>query len=94
MPTTPLLLFVTLNGVNYPLASCRWVRFAPNGCALGSHHGDAFTNPTAAATYWTTNQRDRDREQRRGVRYRLLTPQQWQTVKPCLTGECRHTQAA
>jgi hypothetical protein len=88
------LLFVTLDGVNHPLAACRWIRYTPNGCATGSHHGDAFTTPEAAATHWTPNQRDRQREARRGIRYRLVSPDQWQTVKPCLLGECNHTEAA
>jgi len=89
-----LLLTVTLDGTTYPLAACRWIRTDPHGCAIGSTHGDAFTTPTAAAAYWTPNQRDRAREHRRGIRYQLVTPSQWQELKPCLLGECGHLLAA
>jgi hypothetical protein len=92
MPTT-LQLFVTLDGVNWPLASCRWVRLAPNGCALGSLLGDTVTTPEAAATEFTPNRRDRQRETRRGIRYQLATPDQWADLKPCLLGECHHQNA-
>jgi hypothetical protein len=88
------LFFVTLDGTNYPLASCRWVRIGPDGCATGSHHGDAFTSPETAAAYWTPNQRDRKREHGRGIRYRLVSPDEWAGLKPCLIGECVHQQAA
>jgi hypothetical protein len=92
---TALLLFVTLDGTNYPLASCRWVRYAPNGCATGSHYGDAFTSPEAAAAHFTPGRRDREREHTRGVRYRLVSPDEWRdTVKPCLLDECSHQTAA
>lgn len=92
MPTQPLF-FVTLDGTNHPLAACRWLRIAPNGCALGSLHGDTVTTPEAAAAEFTPNRRDRQREHNRGIRYRLVTPDQWQTAKPCLTGDCTHEAA-
>lgn len=89
--TSPLLLTVTLDGVNHPLAACRWVRYEPNGCATGSLLGDEVTNPDAAATTFTPARRDREREHRRGVRYRLVAPAVWRdTVKACLLGECNH----
>jgi len=92
---TAPILFVTLNGTNYPLASCRWVRYAPNGCATGSHYGDAFTSPEAAAAHFTPGRRDRQREHHRGIRYRLVSPDEWRdTVKPCLLDECSHQTAA
>jgi hypothetical protein len=85
MPS-PLLLTVTLDGVNHPLAACRWVRYEPNGCATGSLLGDE-----TAATTFTRARRDREREHRRGVRYRLVSPDQWRdTVRACLLGECTH----
>lgn len=34
MPASPLLLFITLNGTNHPLAACRWLRVGPDGCDL------------------------------------------------------------
>lgn len=91
----PLLLFVTLNGVNYPLASCRWVRFAPNGCATGSAYGTTATDADGAAAHFTRNRRDRQREHNRGVRYQLVAIDEWREhVKPCLLGECTHQNAA
>lgn len=94
MTAQPLQLTVTLGGTNYPLASCRWVRTAPNGCATGSLLGDAVTTPEAAAAEFTPSRRDREREHRRGVRYRLTTPAEWDALKPCLLGECTHQNAA
>ncbi|MFJ6616651.1 hypothetical protein ACIQOW_03580 [Kitasatospora sp. NPDC091335] len=89
--SSPLLLTVTLDGVNHPLAACRWVRYAPNGCATGSMLGDEATSPETAATTFTSTRRDREREHRRGVRYRLVSPDQWHaTVRACLLGECAH----
>lgn len=93
MPTT-LQLTVTLDGTNYPLSSCRWIRTTPNGCATGSLLGDAVTTPEAAAAEFTPNRRDREREHKRGIRYRLITPDEWTAVKPCLTGDCQHAAAA
>ncbi|MGA5819705.1 hypothetical protein ACPC54_17825 [Kitasatospora sp. NPDC094028] len=90
MPDT-LLLTVTLDGVNHPLAACRWVRYEPNGCATGSLLGDEATSPEAAAARCEPVRRERERDHRRGVRYRLVTPADWQaSVKPCLLGECDH----
>lgn len=90
----PLLLFVTLNGVNYPLASCRWLRIAPSGCVTDQLPGDAVTNPAAAAAAFTRNRRDRQREHNRGVRYQLADPEQWRIARYCLTGDCTHQNAA
>ncbi|RPE34961.1 hypothetical protein [Kitasatospora cineracea] len=93
--TTPLLLFVTLDGVNHPLASCRWVRYDPNGCATGSAPGTTAVDADTAATHFTSTRRDRAREHRRGVRYRLVALEEWREhVKPCLLGECTHQNAA
>lgn len=93
--TSPLLLTVTLDGTVHTLASCRWVRYDPNGCATSSLPGDTATSPEAAATRITPVRRDREREHRRGVRYRLVSPDQWRdTVKPCLLGECAHARQA
>ncbi|GAA1160772.1 hypothetical protein F4556_005207 [Kitasatospora gansuensis] len=94
MPTTPLL-FVTLDGVNWPLVSCRWVRYLPNGCATGSSYGTSATDAAAAAAHFTPAARDRAREHRRGVIYRLVSPDEWTaTVRACLLGECTHQAAA
>lgn len=90
----PLQLTVTLEGVNHPLAACRWIRLAPNKCATGSLLGDAVTTPEAAAAEFTPNRRDREREHRRGIRYQLATPHQWAELKACLVGECTHQNAA
>jgi hypothetical protein len=89
-----LLLTVTLDGTTYPLAACRWVRLAANGCAIGSLLGDTVTTPEQAAAEFTPNRRDRDREHRRGIHYQLATPAQWHELKPCLIGECGHLFAA
>ncbi|MFE6500729.1 hypothetical protein [Kitasatospora sp. NPDC057738] len=92
--TGPLLLTVTLNGINHPLAACRWVRYEPNGCATGSLLGDEATSPESAAATFTTVRRDRERAHRRGVRYRLVSPDEWRdTVRACLLGECTHRTA-
>ncbi|GAA2838218.1 hypothetical protein RMN57_13020 [Kitasatospora sp. CM 4170] len=91
MTTSPLLLFVVIDGVNHPLAACRWVRYEPNGCATGSALGTTATSPEQAAAEFEPVRRNREREHRRGVRYRLVSPDQWRdTVKPCLLGECNH----
>lgn len=90
MPASPLLLFITLNGTNHPLAACRWLRVGPDGCVTGHLPGDTVTSPAAAAAVFTHSQRDRLREAKRGIRYRLVTPDQWQAAKPCLLGDCTH----
>ena len=92
--TSPLLLTVTLNGTSYPLAACRWVRHTPNGCATGSLLGDEATSAEAAAAEFEPVRRNRERDHRRGVRYRLVNPDQWAYIKPCLLGECSHHAAA
>ncbi|MFJ2863716.1 hypothetical protein [Kitasatospora sp. NPDC087314] len=89
MPDT-LLLFVTLDNANWPLAACRWVRYTANGCATGSIHGTRATTPEDAAIHFTASRRDRDREYRRGVRYRLVSPDTWRSVRACVLGECTH----
>lgn len=89
-----LQLTVTLNGTNYPLSSCRWIRTTPGGHATHQLRGDAVTTPEAAAAEFTPGRRDREREHRRGIRYRLITPDQWTETKPCLTGDCQHAAAA
>ncbi|MGW3072330.1 hypothetical protein [Kitasatospora sp. NPDC001132] len=91
MTASPLLLFVTLDGTNWPLAACRWVRYDPDGCATGSDSGTVATSPEAAAAEFEPVRWDREREHRRGVRYRLVSPDEWRdTVRACLLGECAH----
>lgn len=91
-------LMVQVDGQTVPLKGCFWVRFDNAGCATGSAH--AVSGLTTLATAEQAQQdlvpykRDRDRETKQGVRYELLTKQQWrEQAMPCFTGDCQHAAA-
>lgn len=84
-------LMVQIDGVTLPLSDCFWVRYNPDGCAVGSLLGECATNEEQAHKEFTSRQRDRDREDRRGYRHELVTREQWQQqAQVCLLGECQH----
>jgi hypothetical protein len=81
----------TTDGALFPLAECKWVRFAPNGCASSSATGDTATTPEGAHTFFVPRQRDRDRETRNGWTVELLSRKQWnERASACFYGECAH----
>ncbi|URN11308.1 hypothetical protein LUW77_03175 [Streptomyces radiopugnans] len=88
-------ILVEIDGQTRPLADCFWVRFDAKGCANGSAHPvselETIASAQDAQLYFTPRARDRAREDKQGVRYELLTPEQWDTrAKPCLLGKCQH----
>ena len=87
------MLLAKIDGKTYPLKSCFWVRYAPNGCAVGSLLGGLAATPEQAHAEFTPRKRDREREVRQGYRHELVPKPQWgATVEPCLTGRCEHRQ--
>ncbi|MGY0062764.1 hypothetical protein ACWY4P_40565 [Streptomyces sp. LZ34] len=92
-------LLVQIDDKTLPLAACFWVRFDANGCATGSVRPTSALRTLATAEQaqeWAIpHKRDRDRENKQGVRYELLTHKQWDTqAKPCLLGKCKHGKQA
>lgn len=88
-------LYAQIDGEMVALDNCKWVRFAPNGCAYSSTTGDTATTEDDAHRFFVPRQRDRERETRKGWTVRLLNDQQWsKQAAPCFYGKCTHGGAA
>lgn len=84
-------LLVPLDGQTVPLKDCRWVKFAPDGCAISSLLGSCAVDEDDAHREFTPRRRDRERDMRRGYSLELLTREQWQErAKACFLGRCQH----
>lgn len=91
----PELIVKLDDGRPVPLKDCRWVRFDPTGCAVGSLMGTEAATVEQAHKEFTSRQRDRERELRSGYRHELIHRSAWErTVRACFVGECQHRQEA
>jgi hypothetical protein len=83
-------LMVELDGVTVPLADCRYVLWSACGCPRGATAcgGRVVSEDDAWKSLFPTK-RERDWEQKRGMRMELMTHERWVTEVMRLR-ECPH----
>ena len=82
---------VELDGKTVPLADCDWVEWAPCGCPVGTAAGRNVATEGDAWKDFYPREADRERAQKQGYRWELMTHDRWSAeVADLMIAGCPH----
>lgn len=85
-------MMVKIKGKTFPLEECFWVRFNPEGCAVGSVLRGFANTEEEAHKEFTTRKADRLKEIKAGYVFELVPRNEWkERIEPCFMKTCEHS---